>query len=152
MLLGRDILRGDAAWLTAALLDLRILEPRELADLPIQMNLFTDATPHSIVAIIPALDTSYAQAFQTPEEINRAEMIGAIRGLMWASEQLRETQLILHVDHAAVIASLRSGTGRTFRYHDIRILYLSMLHGLNGNTFRVESIAGGAWNPADAPS
>lgn len=127
LFLGRDILRGDSSWLDAALLDLRVLEEKELCDPPLQLNLYTDATPHSIAAIITTMDISYAQE---PEEINRAEMIVAIRGLVWAAEQVRETNLILHVDNAAVFSNLRTGTGRTFRHHDVRRLYLSMLHSL----------------------
>lgn len=152
MFLGRDILRGDASWLTTALLDQRVLGPKELSDSPLQLNLYTDATPDSTAAIIQALNTSFAQAFQQPKTINRAEMITAIRGLHRAAQKVRDTHLVLHEDNAATFSSLRNGTGRIFRHHDIRRLYLSMLHGLNHNTFRVGPIAGEAHNPADAPS
>lgn len=70
--LASDVMLGDASWLLAAIQHLSILQPKSLLPGLIPMSLYTDATPHSVAAIIPSLNLSFAQAFQTPEEINRA--------------------------------------------------------------------------------
>lgn len=83
--LAKDILRGDASWLQAALKDLSILDPKELLDPPATMNLYTDATPWSIAAVLPSMTAHFAQAFEKETEINRAELIAGIQGLLWAA-------------------------------------------------------------------
>lgn len=149
--LSRDITLGDPSWLKAAFEDLSVLQPRPLLNAPMTVNLFTDATPHSVAAIIPSLNLCYAQAFLTPEEINRAEAVAALRGLSWAASQLLDTHIVLFVDNASVFSTLRSGTGRLWRHHDLRRMYLSMLHNLRHNTFEVQPILSED-NPADRPS
>lgn len=116
-----------------------------------EVNLFTDATPHSIAAIIPALDIAHARAFDAPEEINYAEMAAAIDGLVWAFAELGDTHNRLYTDNATVLHSLLSGKGYLFRRHLLRRLYLSMLHTLQDNTFSVHAVTG-LDNPADKPS
>lgn len=115
------------------------------------MNLFTDATPWSVAAIIPVRDAHYAQAFQNRTEINRAELTAAIKGLSWAASLETDTQIPLYVDNASTFCALRSGSGRTLRQHNLRAMFLSMLHSLNGNTYEVQPITGNT-NPADKPS
>lgn len=78
--MARDILRGDPTWLLAAMWDLSVLQPKGLRDWPVAVNLYTDATPHSVAAIVPSMRTSVAQAFIHREEINRAEALAAILG------------------------------------------------------------------------
>lgn len=96
--------------------------------------------------------TSVAKAFVHTEEINRAEAITAILGLSWAcSEEFLNTFVILWVDNSAVFATLRQGTGVLWRFHDLRQLYLSMLHSLRDNTWEVRQVAG-LENPADRSS
>lgn len=146
-----DILRGDPSWITAAIKDLSILKERHLQDAPMTLELFSDATPNSVAAIIPALNISWAQAFESPTEINEAETVAGIMGLIWAAEELRDTHLILHTDNASAFCALRSGRGRTMRKYYIRRLFLSMLHSLGTNTYEVRDVQGSA-NPADAPS
>lgn len=52
----------------------------------IPVTLYTGATPHSVVAIIPTLTMSFVKAFYIPEEINRVEAIAVLRlGLQWAA-------------------------------------------------------------------
>lgn len=58
-----------------------------------QITMYTDATPHSVAAIIPTLKMSFAQAFQVPEEINRAEAIALLLGLQWAALSSRTATL-----------------------------------------------------------
>lgn len=149
--LNRDVLLGDATWMMAAIKDLDILRPRPLMDPIAEVNLYTDATPNSLAAIIPALDKAHARAFNEGEEINFAEMAAAIDGLMWAANEVRDTHIRLYTDNATVLHSLLSGKGYLFRRHILRRLYLSMLHALNDNTFSVHGITG-ADNPADRPS
>lgn len=115
-------------------------------DWPVSVNLYLDATLNSVAAIVPSMRTSVAQAFVHIEEINRAEAIAAILGLMWAcGEEFLNTHEILWVD------TLRRGTGALWRFHDLRRLYLSMLHSLRGNTWEVRQNPG-MNNLADRPS
>lgn len=74
--LARGTLLGDPSWVFAAMRDLSVLQHMPLMDGPMAVNLFTDATPHSVAAILPSMGISMAQAFQHPEEINRAEALG----------------------------------------------------------------------------
>lgn len=115
------------------------------------VNLYTDATPHSIAAILPALGLAHAQAFLQLEEINRAEAIAALSGLTWACGENLDTHFVLWVDNASVFSTLRSGTGTLWRFHDLSRMYLSKLHRMRGNTFEVQPIAG-VDNTADLPS
>lgn len=149
--LNRDILAGDPTWMAAAVKDLDILRPRPLMDPIAEVNLYTDATPNSIAAIIPALDMAHARAFDQTEEINFAEMAAAIDGLTWAASDVRDTHIKLYTDNATVLHSLLSGKGYLFRRHLLRRLYLSMLHALHDNTFSVHGVTG-LDNPADKPS
>lgn len=137
--------------MTAAIKDLDILRPRPLMDPIAEVNLYTDATPNSIAAIIPSLDVAHARAFDCPEEINFAEMAAAIDGLTWAATELRDTHIRLYTDNATVLHSLLSGKGYLFRRHLLRRLYLSMIHSLHDNTFSVHAVTG-LDNPADKPS
>lgn len=118
-------------------------------DWPVSVNLYLDATLNSVAAIVPSMRTSVAQAFVHIEEINRAEAIAAILGLTLAcGEEFLNTHEILWVDNAA---TLRWGTGALWRFHDLRQLYLSMLHSLRGNTWKVRQNPG-MNNLADCPS
>lgn len=117
--LAKDILRGDPSWLQAALKDLNVLEPKELLNPPLAMNLFTDATPWCLAAIIPSRNAHFAQAFQHRTEINQAELTAAIKGLMWAATLVSDTHITLYVDNASTFCALRSGAGRTLRRHDL---------------------------------
>lgn len=76
--LSADIQRGDPSWLLGALRDLSVLQPRSLIDGVMVVNLYTDAIPHSLAAIIPAQNLAHTQAFLRPEDINRAEAITAL--------------------------------------------------------------------------
>lgn len=114
-------------------------------------DLFTDATPWSIAAVLTSYKEHFAQAFEQRTEQNRAELIAALQGLIWASSIVRDTKITVYTDNAATFCALRSGTGKTLRQHDIRRLYLSMLHQLHGNTYEVATVTG-ATNPADKPS
>lgn len=116
-----------------------------------RLNVYSDATPHSVAGIIPDLNISWAQAFREPEEINFAEVVAAINTLIWAAEEVTDTHLILYTDNATALSALRSGRGRIMRFHHIRRLFLSMLHRLRHNTYEVQPIMG-VNNPADAPS
>lgn len=150
--LARDILRGDPTWLLAAIRYLPVLQPKELMDWPVSVNLYTDATSHSVAAIVSFMRTSVAQAFVNTEEINRVGVIAAIPGLTWAcGEEFLNTHVILYVDNTADFTTLRRGTGALWRFHDLRRLYLSMLHSLRCNTWEVRQVAG-LENPADRPS
>lgn len=102
--LDRDILRGDPTWLLAALMrDLSVLQRKGLMDWPVSVNLYTDATPHTVATIVPSLRTSIAQAFDHTEEINRAEAFAAILGLTWArGEEFLNTNVILYVDNVTL--------------------------------------------------
>lgn len=141
---------GDASWLLAAIQHLSILQPKSLLKGLIPVSLYTDATPHSVAAIIPTLNMSFAQAFETPEEINRAEAIAVLLGLQWASAEFTDCHFTLHCDNSAVVATLSKGSGTLWRFHDLRRLLLSTLHSLRGNTsiIKVSSEA----NLADRPS
>lgn len=134
--LAADVCRGDHTWMVAAMKDMSVLREIPLMDTPMTINLFTDATPHSIAAIIPSLGMSFAQALKRPEDINRAEAIAALVGLNWACEELVDTHITLNVDNASVFSTLRSGTGRLWRFYDLRRLHLSVLHALGTNPFR----------------
>lgn len=94
---------------------------------------------------------SYAQAFQAPEEINRAEAIALLLGLQWASSEFIDCHFTVHCDNSAVVATLSKGTGTLWRFHDLRRLHLSTLHGLRGNTFTIVQVSSAA-NLADRPS
>lgn len=68
----------------AAMRDLSIKgQPKGLMDWPVSVNLYTDATPNSVAAIVPSIRTSVSQAFVHTEEINRAGAIAAILGITW---------------------------------------------------------------------
>lgn len=77
----RDLLMGDASWLTASMTDLAVLRPRPLLDAPFTLNVYSDATPHSLAGIIPELQLAWAQAFTASAEINHAETVAAIQTL-----------------------------------------------------------------------
>lgn len=79
--LASGIMLGDPSWLLSAIQHLSILQPRSLLPGLMPVSPYTDATPHSVAAITPTLKMSFAQAFQTPEEINRAEDIALLLGL-----------------------------------------------------------------------
>lgn len=117
----------------------------------IPVALYTDATPHSVAAIIPTLNMSFAQSFDTPEEINRAEAIAALLGLQWASAEFTDCHFSLYCDNSAVVATLSKGSGALWRFHDLRRLLLSTLHGLRGNTFSIIKVTSES-NLADRPS
>lgn len=142
--LAADILLGDPSWLN-------ILQPKSLLPGLIPIVLYTDATPHSVAAIIPSLKMSFAQAFEVPEEINRAEAIALLLGLQWASPEFTDCHFTVYCDNAAVVATLSKGTGALWRFHDLRRLHLSTLHGLWGNTFTIAQVTS-AENLADKPS
>lgn len=92
----------------------------------IPVTLYTDATPHSVVAIIPTLRMSFVQAFYIPEEINRVEAIAVLRlGLQWAASEFQECHFSVWCDNAAVVATLTKGTGALWRHHDLRCLHLT---------------------------
>lgn len=132
---------------------LSILQPRSLLPGLIPVTTYTDATPHSVAAIIPTLNTSFAQAFQIPEEINRAEAVALLLGLQWASVEF--VAVILKYIVTTVLSSQRcrkeqahSGVTTT----SAASIYLpSTLHGLRGNTFEILQVAS-AQNLADGPS
>lgn len=113
--------------------------------------MYADATPHSVAAIIPTLKMSFAQAFQIPEEITRAEVMALLRGLQWASAEFFDCHFKIYCDNIYVVATLSKGTGTLWRHHDLRRLHLSTLHGLRGNTFEILQVAS-AQNIADGPS
>lgn len=113
--------------------------------------MYTDATPHSVAAIIPTLKMSYAQAFHVPEEINRAEAMALLLGLQWASAEFTDCHFRIYCDNSAVVSTLTKGSGVLWRHHDLRRLHLSTLHGLRGNTFEILKISS-ARNLADRPS
>lgn len=115
--------------------------------------MFTDATPHSVATIIPSLKMLFAQPFQIPEEIeiNRAEATALLLGLQWASAEFTDCHFTVHCDNSAVVATLSKGTGTLWRFHDLRRLHLSTLHGLRGNTFSIVQVSSAA-NLADRPS
>lgn len=77
---------------------------------------------------------SFAQAFRTPEEINRGEAIALLLGLQWASQEFTDCHLTVHCDNYSVAATLSKGTGDA-------TTYLSTLHGLRGNTFDIVQVA-----------
>lgn len=81
-LLRKDLLRGDPSWMRAALQDLDVLKPKDLLDPPMTADLFTDATPWSVAAVLPAYAEHFAQAFQEKTEQNRAELVAALQGLI----------------------------------------------------------------------
>lgn len=149
--LASDVLLGDASWLLAAIQHLSILQPKSLMPGLIPLTLYTDATPHSVAAIIPALNVSFAQAFHTPEEINRAEAMAVLLGLQWACAEFVDCHFTVKCDNSAVVATLAKGTGQLWRFHDLRRLLLSTLHGLRSNTFTIIKVASDA-NLADRPS
>lgn len=126
-----------------------ILQPRSLLKGLLPVTMYTDATPHSVAAIIPTLKMSFAQAFQVPEEINRAEAF--ILGLQWASVEFTDCHFHIYCDNSSVVATLTKGTGSLRRHHDLRRLHLSTLHGLRGNTFEILQFSS-AQNLADRPS
>lgn len=141
----------DPSWLLAAIQHLSILQPKSLLPDLIPVSLYTDATPHSVAATIPTLKMSFAQAFHTPEEINRAEAIALLLGLQWASSQFTDCHFTVYCDNSSVVATLSKGTGTLWRFHDLRRLHLSTLHGLRGNTFSIVQVASAA-NLVDRPS
>lgn len=51
----------------------------------VAVNLFLDAIPHSVAAIIQNMCISVAQAFFCPDKINRADDLAALLGLQWAA-------------------------------------------------------------------
>lgn len=110
--------------------------------------MYTDATPHSVAAIIPSLKKSFAQAFQVPEEINRPEAIALLLGLQWASAEFTDCNFTVNCDNSEVVATLSKGTGALWRFHDLRRLNLSTLRG---NTFSIVQVSSAA-NLADRPS
>lgn len=117
----------------------------------IPVILYTDATPHSVAAIIPSLNMSFAQAFRSPEEINRAEAMAVLLGLQWACAEFVDCHFTIKCDNSAVVATLVKGTGQLWRFHDLRRLLLSTLHGLRSNTFSIVKVAS-EHNLADRPS
>lgn len=58
-----------------AMCDLSVLQPKGLMDWPASVNLYTDATPLSVAAIVPSIYPSIqvTQASENTEEINMAE-------------------------------------------------------------------------------
>lgn len=62
---------------------------------------------------------SLAQAFQVPEEINRAEAITLLLGLQWASVEFTDCHFRIYCDISAVVATLSKGTGALWRFHDL---------------------------------
>lgn len=103
--LSSDILLEDSSWI---LFDNSSVEMNG----QIQVTLYTDATPHSVVAVIPTLRMSFVQAFYIPEEINRAEAIAVLcLGLQWAASGFQECHFSVWFDNAAVVATLTIGTG-----------------------------------------
>lgn len=96
---------------------------------------------------------AFAQAFQVPEEINRAEAIVLLLGsrpTKWASAEFTDCHFTVHCDNSAVVATLSKGTGPLWRFHDLRHIHLSTLHGLRGNTFSIVQVSSAA-NLADRP-
>lgn len=73
--LAADILLGDPSWIQTAMRHMTILQPRSLMLGLIRVTIYTDATPHSVAAVITTLKMSFTQAFFAPEEINRAGAI-----------------------------------------------------------------------------
>lgn len=69
----RDTLRRDPTWLLAAIRDLSVLQLKRLMECSVPVNLYTDATPHSVAAMVPSMRTSVPQVFVNTEEINRTE-------------------------------------------------------------------------------
>lgn len=65
-------------------MDLSVLQPKNLMDGPMAVNVFTNAAPHGVAAILPSMRLSMAQAFHHGKEINRAEALG-FTGRTWAS-------------------------------------------------------------------
>lgn len=61
----------------------------------IPVTIYTDSTPHSVAAVIPALKMSFAQAFFVPEETNRAEAIALLLGLQWTSTEFTDCHFSL---------------------------------------------------------
>lgn len=149
--LSADILLGDPSWLLAAIQHLSILQPKSLLPGLMPVSMYKDATPHSVAATIPSLKMSFAQAFQVPDEINRAEAIALLLGLQWASAEFTICHFTVHCDNSAVVATLSKGTGALWRFHDLRRLHLSTLHGLRGNTFSIVQVSSAA-NLAERPS
>lgn len=130
--LAADVLLGDPTWLQAAIQHMSILQPRSLLPGLIPVTMYTDATPHSVAAIIPTLKMSFAQAFQIPEEITRAEVMALLLGLQWASAEFFDCHFKIYCDNIYVVATLSKGTGTLWRHHDLRRLHLYTLHGLRG--------------------
>lgn len=58
--LAADVMLGDPTWLLAAIQLMPILQPKSLLPGLIPITMFTDATPHSVAAIIPTLKMSFA--------------------------------------------------------------------------------------------
>lgn len=102
-----------------------ILQPKSLLPGLIPVTMYTDATPHSVAAIIPKLKMSFAQAFQVPDEINRTEAIVLLMGLQWASSEFTDCYFNVYCDNSAVVATLSKGT--LWRLHDLKGLHLSTL-------------------------
>lgn len=120
---------GTYYWGAGALWDLSVPQPKNLMDGP-------NATPHSVAAILPSM----AQAFHHGKEINRAEALAALLGVSWAAgDELLDSQITIWTDNAAVFNTLSRGTGHLWRFHDLRRLYLSVMHRLRGNTWEVRS-------------
>lgn len=101
--------------------------------------------------IIPSLKLSFAQVFQVPEEINRSEAIALLLGLQRASAEFTDCHFTVYCDNSAVVVTLSKGMGALWRFHDLRKLHLTTLHGLRGNTFTIAQVSSAA-NLADKPS
>lgn len=94
---------------------------------------WTQLRPYSVAAILPSM-RSMAQAFHHGKEINRAEALAALLGLSWAAgDELLDSHITLWTDNAAVFNTLREG-GHLWRFHDLRRLYLSVMHRLRASS------------------
>lgn len=54
------------------------LQLRSLMEGLIPLTIYTDATPHSVAALIPTLKLTFAQAFHVLDEINRDEAMAVL--------------------------------------------------------------------------
>lgn len=123
----------------------------------IPVTLYTDATPHFVVAIIPTLRMSFVQAFYIPEEINRVEAIAVLR------LGLQSFRNVISVFGATMQRwSLHSPKGQehyggttTCGAYTVLLQafgrFTLTLHGLRNNTFEIQHISS-ANNLADRPS
>lgn len=64
--LAADIILSDPSWIQTAMRHMTILQPWSLMLGLIPVTIYTDATPHSVAAVITTLKMSFAQAFFAP--------------------------------------------------------------------------------------